>query len=153
MVLKTEYKFSLPRGYLDPNGELHRVGTMRLATARDEIEPLRDPRVQDAEDPFLTLIILSRVLTELGSLQAVTVKEIENLFALDLAFLQDLYAVVNFGTPSDVADFLDENQIPEQNKSAGTEVADQIFTEPEEDSSEEYDESARRRGGAVIEEV
>ena len=95
MVLKTEYKFSLPRGYLDPNGELHRVGTMRLATARDEIEPLRDPRVQDAEDPFLTLIILSRVLTELGSLQAVTVKEIENLFALDLAFLQDLYAVVN----------------------------------------------------------
>ena len=75
------------------------------------------------------------------------------MFALDLAFLQDLYAVVNFGTPSDVADFLEENQIPEQNKSAGTEVADQIFTEPEEDSSEEYDESARRRGGAVIEEV
>ena len=153
MLLKTEYKFTLPRGYLDPNGELHRVGTMRLATARDEIEPLRDPRVQDAEDPFLTLIILSRVLTELGSLQAVTVKEIENLFALDLAFLQDLYAVVNFGTPDDVAEFLEENTTSEQPEATENSAADQIFSESEEDTPDGSDESLRRRGGAVIEEV
>ena len=96
MSLTTEFSFTLPRGYLGSDGTVHRRGVMRLATARDEIEPLRDPRVQGADDPYLTIIVLSRVVTELGSLSAVTPREIENLFAADLAFLQDLYGVVNF---------------------------------------------------------
>ena len=108
MALKTEFAFTLPRGFLAADGSVHRRGVMRLATARDEIEPLRDPRVQSADDPYLTIIVLSRVITELGTLQAVTPREIENLFAADLAFLQDLYGVVNFGSPADIAVFLAE---------------------------------------------
>lgn len=102
--LQTEFEFTLPKGYVDSAGTLHRSGTMRLATARDEIEPLRDPRVSGPDDPFLTVIVLSRVITQLGSLSQVTPREIENLFAADLAFLQDLYGIINFGT----ADELDE---------------------------------------------
>ena len=102
--LQTEFEFTLPKGYVDSSGTLHRAGTMRLATARDEIEPLRDPRVGGPDDPFLTVIVLSRVVTRLGTLSSVTPKEIENLFAADLAFLQDLYGIINFGT----ADELDE---------------------------------------------
>ena len=94
-ALQTEFDFTLPKGYVDSTGTLHRVGTMRLATARDEIEPLRDPRVSGADDPFLTVIVLSRVVTRLGSLSQVTPREIENLFAADLAFLQDLYRRIN----------------------------------------------------------
>jgi len=108
MALKTEFAFTLPRGFLAADGTVHRRGVMRLATARDEIEPLRDPRVQGADDPFLTIIVLSRVITELGTLQAVTPREVENLFAADLAFLQDLYGVVNFGSPLEIANFLAE---------------------------------------------
>lgn len=106
MALKTEFAFTLPRGYLAPDGSIHQRGVMRLATARDEIEPLRDPRVQSVDDPYLTIIVLSRVITALGTLNAVTPREIENLFAADLAFLQDLYGVVNFGTADDVYAFL-----------------------------------------------
>ena len=79
--LQTEFDFTLPKGYVDSTGTLHRVGTMRLATARDEIEPLRDPRVSGPDDPFLTVIVLSRVVTRLGTLSQVTPREIENLFA------------------------------------------------------------------------
>jgi hypothetical protein len=100
--LQTEFEFTLPKGYVDSSGTLHRVGTMRLATARDEIEPLRDPRVGGPDDPFLTVIVLSRVVTRLGSLSQVTPKEIENLFAADLAFLQDLYGIINFGTAAEL---------------------------------------------------
>ena len=106
MALTTEFAFTLPRGYLAPDGSIHQRGVMRLATARDEIEPLRDPRVQSVDDPYLTIIVLSRVITALGTLNAVTPREIENLFAADLAFLQDLYGVVNFGTADDVYVFL-----------------------------------------------
>ena len=106
MSLTTEFAFTLPRGYLAPDGSVHNRGVMRLATARDEIEPLRDPRVQSVDDPYLTIIVLSRVITALGTLNAVTPREIENLFAADLAFLQDLYGVVNFGTADDVYEFL-----------------------------------------------
>lgn len=106
MALTTEFAFTLPRGYLAPDGSIHQRGVMRLATARDEIEPLRDPRVQSVDDPYLTIIVLSRVITALGTLNAVTPREIENLFAADLAFLQDLYGVVNFGTADDVYAFL-----------------------------------------------
>jgi hypothetical protein len=91
--LQTEFAFELPRGYLD--GEtLHRSGKMRLATARDEIVPLRDPRVRDNE-AYLTVLVLSRVVTELGDITDVTPGLIEGLFAPDLAFLQDLYRRIN----------------------------------------------------------
>jgi len=100
--LQTEFTFTLPKGYVDGEGSLHRVGIMRLATARDEIEPLRDSRVEGPDDPYLTILVLSRVITELGSLPQVGVREVENLFAADLAFLQDLYGNINFGSPADV---------------------------------------------------
>jgi hypothetical protein len=96
MSLQTEHPFTLPQGYIDQHGTVHREGVMRLATARDEIEPLRDTRVQENE-AYFTVILLSRVITELGSLSQVTPKTIEGLFVRDLAFLQDLYRTVNFG--------------------------------------------------------
>jgi hypothetical protein len=92
--LVTEFPFTLPRGYVDSSGTVHREGVMRLATARDEIAPLRDPRVRDNE-AYLTVILLSRVITSLGSLSDVTVGVVENMFATDLAFLQDHYRRVN----------------------------------------------------------
>jgi hypothetical protein len=91
--LQTEFAFELPRGYLDGD-TVHRTGKMRLATARDEIVPLRDPRVRDNE-AYLTVLVLSRVITELGDLSEVTPAVVEGLFAPDLAFLQDLYRRVN----------------------------------------------------------
>lgn len=101
-VLQTEFDFVLPKGYVDSSGTLHRRGTMRLATARDEIEPLRDPRISGGDDPFLTVIVLSRVITRLGTLDQVTPREIEGLFAADLAFLQDFYGIINFGDPAEL---------------------------------------------------
>jgi hypothetical protein len=92
--VRTEFAFTLPVGYLDDNGTAHREGRMRLATARDEILPLRDPRVQDNE-AYLTVILLSRVITALGTLDVVNPGVIEGMFAADLAFLQDLYRQVN----------------------------------------------------------
>lgn len=96
--LRTSYEFTLPRGYVDGQGRLHKTGRMRLATARDELEPLRDPTVQGPDDPRLTILVLTRVVEELGSLELVTSFDIEGLFAVDLAFLQDFYGVINFGS-------------------------------------------------------
>ena len=101
MSLKTQYEFTLPRGYVDRAGELHRTGVMRLATARDELEPLRDPTVTGPDDPRLTVLILARVVENLGTLTLVTPHEIEGLFAVDLAFLQDFYGVINFGNQAE----------------------------------------------------
>src|SRR5256714_5133613 len=92
--LHTEFSFALPRGYVDEAGTVHREGVMRLATARDEILPQRDPRVRDNE-AYLTVILLSRVVTRLGTVSQVTPGTIEGLFASDLAFLQDLYRPIN----------------------------------------------------------
>ena len=92
--LQTEFEFTLPRGYVDGEGNLHKQGMMRLATAMDEIEPLRDPRVQGNE-AYLVIILLSRVVTALGTLRQVTPHEIENMFTGDLAYLQRLYRQVN----------------------------------------------------------
>ncbi len=92
--LRTEFPFVLPRGYVDEQGTVHREGIMRLATARDEIQPLRDPRVRENE-AYLTVILLGRVITRLGSLSQVNPAVIEGMFASDLAFLQDLYRRVN----------------------------------------------------------
>jgi hypothetical protein len=96
--LKTSYEFTLPRGYVDDAGQLHRTGTMRLATARDELAPLRDPTVSGPDDPRLTILVLTRVIEKLGDIQMITAFEIEGLFAVDLAFLQDFYGVINFGS-------------------------------------------------------
>lgn len=94
MAFQTEYDFMLPRGYLDNSGMLHKSGTMRLATAADEILPLKDPRVQ--QNPgYLTIILLARVITRLGDLPAVDTRVIENLYTADLAYLQDLYEKIN----------------------------------------------------------
>lgn len=94
MAFQTEYTFILPRGYVDNSGTLHKEGVMRLANAADEILPLRDPRVQ--QNPgYLTIILLARVVTKLGSLPAVDTKVIENLYTMDLAFLQDMYQKIN----------------------------------------------------------
>jgi hypothetical protein len=96
--MRTSYEFTLPRGYVDRNGTVHRTGRMRLATARDELEPLRDPRVSGPDDPRLTIMVLTRVIEELGTLELITTNDIEGLFAVDLAYLQDFYGVINFGT-------------------------------------------------------
>lgn len=93
-ALRTEFTFVLPRGYVDQDGAVHREGTMRLATARDEISPQRDPRVRENE-AYLTVILLSRVVTRLGAVAQITPATIEGLFASDLAFLQDLYRRIN----------------------------------------------------------
>jgi hypothetical protein len=92
--LRTEFAFELPVGYLDDAGELHKHGTMRLARARDEIAPLRDPRVRDNE-AYLTVLLLARTVTRIGSITSINAAVIENLFTPDLAFLQDLYRRVN----------------------------------------------------------
>ncbi|WP_221348526.1 hypothetical protein [Streptomyces beigongshangae] len=92
--LRTEFPFELPRGYVDDSGTVHRDGVMRLATARDELIPLRDVRVQ--ENPaYLSVVLLGRVITRLGTLAMVHDGIVENMFASDLAFLQDFYRQVN----------------------------------------------------------
>jgi hypothetical protein len=93
-ALQTEFEFTLPEGYADDDGTLHREGVMRLATAADEIKPLRDPRVQ-SNPSYLTVILLSRVITDLGSLESITPHVVENMYVSDLAYLQELYERVN----------------------------------------------------------
>jgi hypothetical protein len=92
--LRTEFPFVLPRGYVDASGTVHRDGVMRLATARDELVPLRDDRVRE-NSAYLTVVLLARVITRIGSIEDVHAGIVENLFAADLAFLQDLYRRVN----------------------------------------------------------
>jgi hypothetical protein len=93
-MIQTEYDFMLPVGYQDEDGSLHREGTMRLATAADEILPLKDPRVQSNE-AYLIVILLARVVTKLGSVAHVNPKVIEGLYAADLAYLQEFYNRIN----------------------------------------------------------
>lgn len=95
-AFQTEVEFTLPKGYLDATGVLHRRGVMRLATAADEILPLRDPRVQQNQ-AYLAVIVLARVITSLGDLPSIDTKVVEGLFASDLDFLQRLYERVNGG--------------------------------------------------------
>ncbi|HET9058300.1 MAG TPA: hypothetical protein VFN61_00140 [Acidimicrobiales bacterium] len=162
-ALRTEYEFVLPRGYLDRNGELHKKGIMRLATARDELEPLRDPTITSADDPRLTILVLARVVRRLGTLELVTANEIENLFAADLAYLQDFYGVINFGTPGDIEALLDAQKemeraaewpapSPQPQPSPAAPAAGPVATgtEPSMDDSETRAPVSRR---AAIEEV
>lgn len=97
-MLVTEFSFELPKGYVDAAGDLHRSGTMRLATAADEIYPLKDPRVQNWP-AYLIIVLLARVVTKLGGVPEVNPGVIEGLFSEDLAFLQDMYNRVNGLTP------------------------------------------------------
>ena len=92
--MKTQFEFALPRGYVDPDGTVHREGLMRLATARDEIEPLREPSVRQNE-AYLAVLLLSRVVTRLGTVTSVTPDVVEGLYAADFEHLQRLYERIN----------------------------------------------------------
>lgn len=94
MELQTVYPFRLPKGYLDAEGTLHREGQMRLATARDELGALRDARVK-ADPNYMTTLVLSQVVTALGTLREVTPEVIEGLFVGDMEFLQEMYETIN----------------------------------------------------------
>ena len=92
--LQTEFEFLLPKGYVDRDGGLHRRGAMRLATANDEIAPLRDPRVRENQ-AYLTVAILARVITRLGTVTEINTGVVENIFSADLAYLQNFYRQIN----------------------------------------------------------
>ena len=96
MPLQTEFDFTLPNGFVEQDGAMHKKGVMRLATAADEILPQKDPRVQ-SNPAYLTVILLSRVVTKLGSLPEVNPRVIEGLFVQDLSYLQELYRRINGG--------------------------------------------------------
>ena len=93
-TLQTEFEFTLPQGYVDDDGTLHKEGRMRLATAADEIQPLQDPQVQSNQS-YLTITLLARVVTDLGTLETVDKSVIEDLFVNDLEYLQAMYERVN----------------------------------------------------------
>jgi hypothetical protein len=93
-MLQTEFEFTLPKGYIDKDGNLHKQGVMRLANAKDEIAPLPDPRVQH-NSAYLVVILLSRVITKLGDLKDINPLVVENFFSADLAYLQDFYRRIN----------------------------------------------------------
>ncbi|MEW6496726.1 MAG: hypothetical protein AB1589_30020 [Cyanobacteriota bacterium] len=93
-MIQTEFEFTLPKGYLDTDGNLHRKGVMRLARAMDEIVPMRDPRVK-SNPAYATVLILSRVITRLGALEDISPAVIEGLFACDLNYLQKFYRRIN----------------------------------------------------------
>lgn len=116
MSFKTEIPFTLPKGYVDEKGEVHKKGVMRLATAADEIIPLKDVRVQQ-NPSYLSIMLLSRVITKLGTLEAIDTKVIEQLFTADLAYLQDLYQTANAIEP-----MLIKVDCPHCSKSFTTEV-------------------------------
>jgi hypothetical protein len=102
MVLQTEFDFELPKGYVDKEGTLHRNGVMRLATAADEILPMKDPRVKQ-NPAYLAIIVLSRVITRLGGIEMITPKVVEDLFSADLAYLQDFYRRINQNGSSELS--------------------------------------------------
>lgn len=94
MAFQVEFDFVLPKGYIDERGTVHREGTMRMATAMDEITPLRDPRVRSNE-AYLVIVLLSQVITRLGTLPRLTPDIVEKFFAADIAYLQNLYREIN----------------------------------------------------------
>jgi hypothetical protein len=94
MSLQTEFDFTLPHGYVDAEGNVHKQGVMRLATANDEIAPMKDPRVQ-SNPGYLAIILLSRVIPRLGNLPQVNPRVIEEMFAADFAFLEEMYRRIN----------------------------------------------------------
>ena len=101
-MFKTEFEFVLPKGYVDKSGNLHKKGVMRLATAKDEIAPLQDHRVRNNES-YMIIILLSRVITELGDLKNIDTGVIEKLFSVDLDYLQRFYQKVNSEESNEVS--------------------------------------------------
>lgn len=157
--LRTEFSFTLPKGYVGADGVLHRDGTMRLATARDEIEPLRDRSIEGPDDPYLTILVLARVITELGSLESIGTDQVEGLFAADLAFLQDLYGIINFGDQNDV-DSLQASVLPASSNEPDLpdlpDLDDAVGVEedvPDLDVGDESSGAPTARGRGRIEEV
>lgn len=100
-MFKTEYEFTLPKGFVDKDGNLHKKGTMRLATAKDEIAPLQDHRVR-SNQAYMIIVLLSRVITRLGDLKAIDSRTIEGLFSADLDYLQRFYQKINEAESTDV---------------------------------------------------
>ena len=119
-MLQTEFEFTLPCGYIDLHGNLHRKGTMRLATALDEVEPLQDARVR-ANEAYLSILLLSRVITRLGDISQVSPAIVEKLFSADMTYLQDLYIRVN-----DVGTSLVETQCPSCGTSFALDLAGEV---------------------------
>lgn len=117
MMIQTEFEFTLPKGYLDEDGNLHRKGVMRLARAIDEIVPLRDPRVK-SNPAYATILILSRVIIRLGALESISPVMLENLFAVDLTYLQKFYRQINELEPPE-PDFIGETQTAENPEIGG----------------------------------
>ncbi|WP_276945288.1 hypothetical protein [Ferrimicrobium acidiphilum] len=153
--MKTQYEFLLPRGYIDEAGGVHRRGVMRLATARDELEPLRDPTISGPDDPRLTILVLARVIESLGDLQLVTAHEIQDLFAVDLAYLQDFYGVINFGSEEDIEALLAAQEQVQKPRVVEEQPTPPTAPVAEEESSEEELARPVRAGGrrAAIEEI
>ena len=118
--MKTEFDFTLPRGYVDAGGQVHRDGVMRLATARDEVEPLEDPRAA-ANPAYVSIALLSRVVTRLGPISPVTAGVIQELFASDFAYLQEMYLRLNEG----------DHQVETQCPSCGTRFALDLMSDGE----------------------
>jgi hypothetical protein len=94
MEMQTVYDFELPKGYVDQSGTVHKHGKMRLATAGDEISATRDPRVL-GNPSYLSIVVLSKVITEIEGVEMVTPALVEKLFTADMAFLQDMYQKIN----------------------------------------------------------
>jgi len=117
-TLQTEFEFTLPQGYVDDDGDVHKEGRMRLATAADEIQPLNNPKVQE-NSSYLTVVLLSRVVTQLGTVSEVTPEVIGSLFVQDLTYLQEMYENVNNGG-TDFADVTpDETSGAETDRETG----------------------------------
>lgn len=151
--LRTEFDFTLPKGFVGSDGTLHRHGTMRLATARDEIEPLRNRTIDGPDDPYLTILVLARVITSLGSLPEVGVAEVEGLFAADLAFLQDLYGIINFGDQADV-EALQASVLPVDDEVGLSDRVDDVVAEVVADLAAPDEPSGGRRARrSQVEEV
>lgn len=93
-MFQNEFEFNLPKGYVDVDGNIHRHGLMRLSKAMDEIIPMRDPRVQ-SNPAYATIVILARVITQLGALEEITPAIIEQLYACDINYLYHFYRQIN----------------------------------------------------------
>ena len=106
-MIQTEYEFTLPCGFVDEAGTLHRDGVIRLSTALDELEALKDPRVK-ANDSYLSVVLLSRVIVRLGAIPGLAPEHVERLFSADFAYLQELFVRLN-----DAGAGVAETQCPE----------------------------------------
>jgi len=133
--LQTEFEFTLPQGYVDEEGTVHKEGRMRLATAADEIQPLNDPKVQE-NSSYMTVVLLSRVVTQLGSIEEVTPEIIESLFVSDLAYLQRLYEQINNGS-TEFANATDSVTAEDEEAEADTEPDTDGETETETETEPE----------------